>query len=295
MRVFVLSLLLLSPTAVVAQRTKTSDSLRGRPDAARPEAHASRDGRFSWVAGATHVTVYKRKQHKKSHRVRLPAPTPEAVRKVLFARHGDYFAVVDEIKEDLGLHLRVKKGAKKAKATVVRSGLTLMDAGGRILWKKRLRDQHVVGRPGTSPLDVSTKGTLAILLQDKDPYQKARPLLIVYGPRGGTRLRLDYLDWRHVDEFTLSDDGKYLAVRGFGRITDYETWDTALGFYQLGKKKSWVQAIANVGSQRILREIDPNGRTCCIEDKGGLFAFSRNGDRAPLSPTESTRALGNKE
>lgn len=271
-----LGLLLAAPCA--AEPPAGPNGLKGRASPSPGTVRVSPDGRFTWVEGEGMVSV-ARKPGKKPKRIRLPAgPKKGWSRRLLFPRHGPFFCVLDEERTEVGLHLKVARGARAAKAVVVQSVLSLLNKDGHVLWKKRMRDEHLVGRDNGGGLSIANDGTLGILLQDADPYTKARPVLLVIDRRGYTRLRLDYLDWKHIDEFLLSDNGRYLALKGYGKLEDMETWSKAVGFYRLGTKTRWTRAVPDASDERNLESVDPGGRVCCVRVGPAVLAFSRDGD-----------------
>jgi hypothetical protein len=214
-----------------------------------PSESVSPDGSIRWTRGASEYAFTTRKGKEK--RRRLPAvPKGEGwSRRLLFSEKGNFFCVLDEKNEELGLHLGGRRGPAAAKLAVSASILTLVRTGGRALWKKRLRDRHF-GGPKTKddlPLQIAEDGTLAVLLQDGDPYAKSRPVVLVVDPRGKKKLELGYTVWSRVDELALSEDGKELSVRGLGRIPDREDWGRAVGNYRLDSDRSWVNAVDDSG------------------------------------------------
>lgn len=294
------SILLMLPLLVFAGASRAGEGralppsgLRGRESPRPPEVHSSPDRRLRWTEGSLFVSVYKPGKRRPSRRVRLPPLKGKTTRrKVLFAERGDFFCVVDEQIKELGLHLDAARGAKAAKAAVVASWLRLMDVFGRVHWSKRLRDTYVVGRPGASPLRITEDGTLAVLLQDADPYTKARPLLLVFNPRGRRLLEIDYVDFKHIDEFALSSDGKFVAVRGYGRITDHETWGKALAVYRVRGGKEWVQPIPRASPTRTLKVVDSEGSVCCVREGEDYVAYGPRRRRTVIDPVEAASRYG---
>lgn len=274
-------------------RALPPSGLREREAPRPPKSHSSPDRRLRWTEGSAFVSVYKPGKRRPSRRIRLP-PLKEktARRKVLFPGRGDFFCVVDEQVQELGLHLGVERGAKAAKAVVVSSWLRLVDSFGRVRWGKRLRDKHVVGRPGESPLRIAEDGTLAVLLQDADPYTKARPLLLVFSPRGRRMLQIDYLDFKHIDEFALSRDGKLVAVRGYGRVADRETWGKAIAVYSSQGEKQWVRPIPRAADARTLKFIDSKGNVCCVREGEDYVAYGAKRGRTVIDPIEAASRYG---
>jgi hypothetical protein len=231
----------------------------------------SPDGRFAWDPGAPHVLRLNPRTGKKDRRLKLPALIDEkTTRKVLFAEKGRYFCVVDEKHSEVGLHLKTRRGAKAAKAIIISSTLHLIDDDGRTAWTRRLRDKHsLVKREGLPP-QVVGNGTLAVLLEDADrAHVNPKPLLLVLDPKGKEKLRLDYLNWRRVDEFKLSPEGSYLAVRGYGRIEDEENWDLALALYEIGSKRKIVKKARISKKGEAFESVSDDGRVCCAAVNGG--------------------------
>lgn len=260
----------------------------------RPETTlSSPDGRFRWAPGEDHLSIHKIPSGARVNRIRLPpaAPAPGR-RRVLFAERGRYFCVVDERHSEVGLHLSARAGAKAAKAVVVSSKLHLMDDGGRILWSKDLPETHVVGELGSGRAPrIGETGVLAILLQDADPYSNKRPLLLVFDRGGATRLQLDYVDWKTIEEFALSDDGRYLAVRGFGRIPDHETWGPAAGLYKADSAERWIQKAPESGLDG-LKVVASDGWACCLRAGNSYIAFGPKGRRETLLAQDVARRFG---
>jgi hypothetical protein len=230
----------------------------------------SPDGRFAWNPGAPYVLRLDPWTGKKKRRLKLPSrATDDIRRKVFFADKGRYFCVVDEEHSDIGLHLNTRRGAKKAKARVVSSTLYLINDSGRAVWKRRLRDRHaLVDREGLPP-QVAGNGTLAILLEDIDRiHVNPRPLLVVLDPKGKERIRLNYLDWRRVDEFKLSPSGSHIAVRGYGRIEDEENWGLALALYKLQPKNKYVRKARLSRKGEAFSSVSDDGKVCCATVDG---------------------------
>lgn len=250
----------------------------------------SPDRRFLWNEGAAFITVI-RPGSRKSRTVRLPPPPGKGwARRLLFAERGDFFCVLDEETRELGLHLDAPRGASAAKAMVVASTLRLLDARGKVRWTRRMRDNHIVGsRDGAPALRLAPAGTLAMLLQDADPYTKTHPLLLVMDRENKELLRLDYTSWSRIDEFALSDDGAALAVRGVGRIPDEETWGKAFAYYMTGDRRRWIHGVRGASSGRHLRGFDRAGWACCLKQGASFLAFGSKGRVRTLEPDEAAR------
>lgn len=261
-----------------------------------PAAARSADGRLEWVPGDAFVSVKKRPGFAaRGQKVPLPALEKGAKRRVVFPAHGDFFAVLDEADAAVGLHRDAPRGARAALAVVTGSTLRLVNARGRVLWAKRLPETHAVGGDGAGePLALGADGTSALLLQDIDPYTKARPLVLVLGPKGGEVQRLDYTAWSRVDEMLLSDDGRWLVVRGIGRIPADDTWGSALGHYGLRDAAAEVYPTPAASGAKSLRAIDSEGRACCLLEGKTLSSIDHDGQRRTVEPRELEDRFGVK-
>jgi len=251
--------------------------------AAALPAVQSPDGAYRWTEGESFlVRVTVRGEKRKEERIRLPPlAEPEARRRLLFAERGDYFCVLDEKVDEIGLHLDRPRGAAQAKALVLAPTLRLLDRGGRTLWTRRMDDKHMVGAgAGALSPRLTSQGALAVLLQDADPYSKGKPLLLVLDRAGQELRRLDYTSWSRVDEFALSEDGGVLAVRGLGRIPDKESWGLAFGYYGAEDAPPRIRALKGpVGED--LRSVDKDGWACCVRQGSQSTAFGPSGETRP--------------
>ncbi len=268
MRVLLAALLALLPAPSAAEKTNQEDLV------------ISPDGRFVWRKGADRIAVLKLKTGKVRRHVPLPIPGDRNIRRnVLFASSGRFFCVVFERQSEIGLHLKTRGGASAAKTTVVSSTLFLIDSNGRTHWKKRLRDIHTLEDPkGARSLAIAENGTLAILLQDTGAASAhPRSLILVYDPAGAQLLRLDYIDWRRVDQFALSRHGEALVVRGFGRIEEEEDWGHALAIYKTDSKIRRVTAAPRADKTGGPTSVDDRGTACCVRRKGRDYAFDLAG------------------
>lgn len=259
-------------------------------------AAVSPDGRLRWEEGDSFITVNRPAGFSaRGRHISLPSLPKDARRSVVFARRGDVFAVLDEESAAVGLHLESPRGSRAARAFVTGAVLRLMDLRGRTLWTKQLPDTYAVGGEGdVQPLSIAPDGTAAILLQDVDPYTKAQPLLLAFDPKGRELLRLDYTLWSRVDELLLSDDGRWLAVRGIGRVPADETWSSALGSYGLESGERGVYATPAASGVKSLRAIDKDGAACCIQEGRALVAVGHDGSRQKLEPGEAAARFGLK-
>ena len=245
----------------------------------------SPDGLFRWAEGESFVSVYRSGRAAAPGRIRLPSgPEPGGRRRLLFSPKAAFFGVLDEYTSEVGLHIDARQAPSKAKAAVIRSFLKLLDADGRILWGRRLPDKHAVGSPvGANSLRVSKNGVLAVLLQDTDPYATARPLLLVIDGKGKDALRLDYTSFRRIEEFALSADGAYLAVRGYGLVPEKETWGDALSIHRLGTRKYSVHALSRSSEEHHLRLVRPDGWACCVKRGETFSSFRPDGSTERLT------------
>lgn len=270
-----------------------SQTLQGQPPPTPGSVLLSPDGRFRWVEGED--AVFVRTEDGPERRVRLPAPLESAARRrVLFAAGARHFCVLEEKDSDFGLHVDVRKGAKKAKALLLSSTLRLIDERGRPLWARPLPEKAIVGKASEARiLALAGDGTTAILLQDVDPYNKVRPLLMVFDARGRELRALDYAQWTRIDEFALSADGRALAVRGFGLVPEDGDWSKAVGVYPLaGKGKPRVIGVPKAEESRELRGFDKDLWTCCVKEGGKLSALGPAGEKTLLEPAEADRRFG---
>lgn len=240
----------------------------------------SPDGRFVWKKGEDRIAVLRPKTGKVRRHIRLPIPGDRRVRrKILFAKSGRFFCVVFERLTEIGLHLKTRGGASAAKTTIVSSTLFLLDANGRTRWKKRLRDMHtIMGPTGTHGPAIAEDGTLAILLQDTGTaFAHPQSLILVYDPAGEELLRLDYIDWRRVDQLALSRQGEVLLVRGFGHIEEEEDWGHALAIYRTDSKIRRITAAPRADEAEEPASVDDRGTACCIRRKGRDYTFDLSG------------------
>lgn len=278
--------------------TPSPPTVEGRAASGEAMVMKTKDGELRWAPGAAEVEVRSR-EGRVLHRIPLARPdrkpkSPDVSLRALLPAHGHHFLVVEETRKDVGLHLTTRKGAKKAKATVVRSVLRLVDESSRILWERATEDKTAVGEE-TDPqhLQISPDGTVALLLQDVDPYAKNRPVLSVIDPRGRESLRLDYTSWTRVDEFALSPDGRSLVVHGFGLVPEDGEMSRAVGFYRLGKGPRWIKALPRDPSPRLkLRTVDANGWTCCLDTPEGWTAYNDAGLSKTFDKDEMWRKFG---
>ncbi|MFC1678670.1 hypothetical protein ACFL2T_00420 [Elusimicrobiota bacterium] len=241
----------------------------------------SPDRRFTWSEKDDFVTAvtFDRKGRRKEDRLRLPPLSKKGMRRrLLFAERGEFFCVLDEATREVGLHLDKPRGSSEAKTTVIASSLRLMDGRGKLRWTRRMRANHIVGsRDGSRALRLSPSGTLAMLLQDPDPYTRTRPLLLVIDADGTELLRLDYTSWTRIDDFALSDAGDALAVRGFGSIPDEETWGKAFAYYLTRDDARWVHRARRASGEGLPLHIAQDGWACCIKRGRSLLAFGPEG------------------
>lgn len=255
-------------------------------------------GELRWTPGAAEVEVRAR-DGRVLHRIPLARPdrkprAPDVTLRALLPPHGRHFLVVEEYRKDVGLHLATRKGAKKAKATVVKSVLRLVDESSRVLWERATEDKTAVGEE-TDPqhLQIAPDGTVALLLQDVDPYAKNRPILKVVDPRGREALRLDYTAWTRVDEFALSPDGRSLVVHGFGLVPEDGEMSRAVGFYRLGKGPRWIKGLPRDPAPRLkLAAVDANGWTCCVDTPEGWTAYNDAGLSRKVGADEMWKQFG---
>jgi len=254
----------------------------------------SPDGAIRWNSGDSSYT-FLNKRGKKRSRV-LPALPKNGAwgRRLLFGKNSDYYCVLDEKSEELGLHLGDRRGAETAKMAVSASILRLMKKGGRTVWKQRLRDRHF-GGAGTKkeiPLQIAENGTLAVLLQDGGPFSESRPVILVVDPRGRVRIDLNYTAWSRVDELSLSKDGKRLAVHGLGRIPEKDDWGKAVGVYNLDGEGGWVRAVSQAQASTSTLQVNPDGWVCCVREGPVYVAFDPVGRRERMEAPEMRRRFG---
>lgn len=256
------------------------------------------DGELRWRSENPEVEVFDR-EGKQIRKIPLVSPSPlsqkGAVLRALLPERGEYFLVIEETRRDFGLHLAEKRGSTKAKATLVKSLLRLVDLKGRKIWEREMPDKTLIGDAGSpQSLSISNKGTVAILLQDVDPYSHNRPILSVFNPSGSEVLRLDYTAWTRIDGFALSGDGKTLSVLGFGLIPEDGEIGSALGYYDIAQGKPlWIKAAPHdLKSAKTFRMVDPEGWACCVKKGAAYSSFSRAGEIKLLSPDEMFRRFG---
>jgi hypothetical protein len=257
--------------------------LQGKTPPAPDNVRVSGDGAFRWSEGERTV-VFRDPRSGRERRVRLPVSPGIKRFQVIFAERGRHFCVLEELDQEVGLHLGVRRGAKKAKTLVLAARLRLVDKDGASLWIKDMPEGYAVGAASEArSIKIAENGALAILLQDVDPYGKASPVLTVISPRGTTLLRLDYASWTKIDEFALSPGGRRLAVRGYGSIPEEERWDKAAAVYVLDGKKPAprVLPLPEAGAQRDLRSVGDDGWACCARLGGAWTAFDPEGRLRP--------------
>ncbi|MFA6029979.1 MAG: hypothetical protein WC969_09010 [Elusimicrobiota bacterium] len=272
-----------------------AQALQGQPPPTPGSVLLAPDGRFRWVEGED--AVFVRTDDGSERRVRLPSPLEKAARRrVLFAAGARHFCVLEEKDSDFGLHVNARKGAKNAKALLLSSTLRLIDERGRPLWARPLPEKAIVGKASEARiLALAGDGTTAILLQDIDPYNKVRPLLMVFDARGRELRALDYAQWTRVDEFALSADGRALAVRGFGLVPEDADWSKAVGVYPLnGRAKPRIAAAPKAEESRELRGFDKDLWVCCVKEGGTLSALGPAGEKTPVDPAEADRRFGTR-
>jgi hypothetical protein len=257
-------------------------------------AARSPDGRLRWEEGDPAVTVVKRGGFAaRGQHVPLPTLEKGARRRVVFAPAGDFFAVLDQVSDSIGLHGESPRGPRGAVALVTGAALRLMNLRGRVLWTRRLPETYSVGADGGSgPLTLGSDGTTALLMRDADPYTKAKPLVVVHDPKGREVLRLDYTVWSRVDEMLLSSDGRWLAVRGIGRDAERDAWGASLGHYRLEDGDRRVTPAAAASGARTLRGFDRDGRVCCLSERKELAAYAHDGARTVFTPDEAEDVFG---
>ena len=257
-------------------------------------AERSADGKLRWDPGDASVTYVKRGGFSaRGQRISLPKLEKGANRRVAFAPSGDKFAVLDQTADAVGLHGESPRGPRGAVALVTGAVLRLVDLRGRVLWMRRLPETYSVGAAGgASPLALGEDGTSALLMADVDPYTKEKPLIIVHDPKGREILRLDYTVWSRVDEMLLSSDGKWLAVRGIGRLAESDSWGSALGRYNLERGDRLVKPVGAAAGARTLRGFDAAGRVCCLLERRELAAYDHDGLRTVLTGEEADKLFG---
>ncbi|MBI5242859.1 MAG: hypothetical protein HY922_04135 [Elusimicrobia bacterium] len=289
----IIELIFLAALSPLSAEEPDSARLRGQSAPAPADFLVSPDGRLRWVAGDNYVLV-RPGPGKKERRIRLPPPDGKiSKRRVLFADRGPRFCLIDEEDQEFGLHLEARRGQESAKALLLASTVRLLDSNGMLLWKRRMPDKAIVGKAGDArALSIGNDGTVAILLQDVDPYAKARPYLYVFDARGRELKSLDYTQWTKIDEFALSADGGALAIRGFGHVPEEEKWSKAFGYYPVRSKKGVIIPMPELDEGRHLRGFDPALWACCAKEGGRLFAIGPAGDKTALSPEEADRRFG---
>lgn len=259
-------------------------------------------GSLRWTPGTPDIEILAR-DGRLLHRFplarpdRRPPKSGDVSLRAMLPPRGSRFLVIEETHKAVGLHLHERKGDKKPKALVVRSLVRLVDESSRVLWERPTEDKTAVGEQSDSQhLQIAPDGTVALLLQDVDPYTKNRPVLTVINPGGREILRLDYTSWTYVEEFALSQDGRSLVVHGFGLVPEDEDMSRAIGFYRLGKKgPRWIKALARKPSPRHrLEVIDAKGWTCCVDTANGWLAFDDAGAGKTMSADEMWRKFGVK-
>ncbi|HAH06040.1 MAG TPA: hypothetical protein DCM05_05835 [Elusimicrobia bacterium] len=285
-----LSLLL---SAAFAQEASTAPRLKARPAPTPGEFAVSPDGRFRWIAGDKHINV-RPAPNKPERKVALPPLEKKSIRrKMLFAERSPLFLIIDEEDQEVGLHLKTRRGAEKAKALLLASTLRLLDSEGRVLWTRRMQDKAIVGKSGDArALSVANDGTVAVLLQDVDPYAKARPYIHVFDPKGREVKSLDYTKWTRVDELLLSPDGKALMVRGFGLVPEDGEWSKAFGYYPTRADKEFLIPAPKSPDERQLRGFDSLLWACCIKESGQLSAVTSAGARQALTEEDARKRFG---
>lgn len=264
--------------------------------AASGRAATSPDGRLRWDPGEDHVELRRPSGfNARGREVPLPPLEKGASRSVVFAPRGDVFAVLDQAATAVGLHQDSPRGARAAQAFVAGTALRMLDLRGRVLWVKQLPETYAVGGEGVSqPLALGGDGSAALLLQDVDPYTRARPLVIVFDAKGREKLRLDYTAWSRVDEVLLSDDGAWLALRGIGRVPDLEAWGAALGHYRLKDADRSVVSAAAAAGGKSLEAFAADGAVCCLREGKSLFSVGHDGRRVQLTREEAEARFGLK-
>lgn len=257
-------------------------------------AARSPDGRLRWEEGDPAVTLVKRGGFSaRGQRVSLPPLEKGAKRRVVFPPSGERFAVLDQVSDAVSLHMDSPRGQRGAQTLVTGAVIRLMDVRGRLLWTKRLPETYSVGGDGGSgPLVLGSDGTSAVLMQDADPYTKSKPLVVVLDPKGRETLRLDYTAWSRVDEMALSQDGRWLALRGIGRLPEKDNWGSALGHYRLDDGSRLVIPAGAASGGRSLRGFDRDGRVCCLAEKKELAAYAHDGTRTPYAEDEAEEIFG---
>lgn len=284
--------LLLSPAFAEDGGAKAAP-LKALPAPTPGEFALSPDGRFRWIAGEKHINV-RPAPGKPERKVPLPPLEKSTLRrKMLFAERGPLFLIIDEEDQEVGLHLKTRRGAKNAKALLLASTLRLTDSDGRVLWSKRMQDKAIVGKSGEArSLTVANDGTVAVLLQDVDPYAKARPFIHVFDPKGRELKSLDYTKWTRVDELLLSPDGKALMVRGFGLVPEDGEWSKAFGYYPTRSDKEFLIPAPKSPDARQLRGFDSMLWACCIQEDGQLAAITPSGARQAMTEEDARKRFG---
>lgn len=257
-------------------------------------AERSADGRLRWEEGDHDVTVLNRGGFSmRGNRVKLPALEKGARRRVVFAPSGGLFAVLDQQSDSVGLHAQAPRGSRGAQAVVTGATLRLMDLRGRLLWTRVLPETFSLGGFGVpNPIVAGSDGTTALLMQDADPYTKAKPMILVFDAKGKETLRLDYTAWSRVDEMLLSSDGHWLALRGIGRIPEQDSWGSALGHYSLTDGGRTVKPSGAAAGGRTLRSFDAQGTVCCLLERRELAAYDHDGLRTVYTAEEAEKLFG---
>jgi len=281
---------------LVAQGASTAPAsvhLTALPAPSPGNFSVSPDGRFRWIEGEDHVYV-RESVDKPEHRVPLPrAERGVTKRTLIFAGTGPRFCILDEENREFGLHLDSRRGPEVAKALLLASTLRLLDSDGHVLWARRMPDKAIVGNAGAARgISIANDGTVAVLLQDVDPYAKARPYLYVFDVRGRDVKSLDYTQWTRIDEFALAFDGSALAVRGFGNIPQDEGFAKAFGYYPLRAKKGFLFAASGMEEGRQLRGFDSALWACCFKENGRLWAVGPTGSKEALRDAEADQRFG---
>ena len=268
-----------------------SPSIEGRAASGETMVMDTGEGRLRWTPGSPYIEVLSR-QDSVLHRFPLSRPDRRppkgATYRALLPPRGHRFLVVEETRSEVGLHLAERRARDKPKATVVRSLFRLVDESSRIFWERRTADNTQVGRSADPQhLQIAPNGTVALLLEDVDPYTRNRPLLSVISPGGIEILRLDYTAWERVDEFALSPDGRALVVHGFGSVPEEGAAGRAIGYYKPGKGALWVKAVPRMPDPRLRLElVTAEGWTCCLDTPQGWLAYDRDGSESLLSTEE---------
>ncbi len=256
----------------------------------------SPDGDIHWNTGEAAYSFLNKRGKRRSRKLPAFPKNGEWKRRLLFSKKDNFFCVLDERVEELGLHLGAPRGSAAAKMAVSESTLRLVRKSGSVVWKKKLRDRHFGGE-GTKneiPLQIAENGTLAVLLQDDGPLSKTRPVILVFDPRGREKLALNYTAWSRVDKLSLSSNGKRLAVRGLGRIPEKDTWGKAVGVYNLNDEGAWIRGVPKAESISAL-QINSDGWVCCVREGPVFFAFDPSGHREHIEAAEIRKRFGGRQ